>query len=150
MHIKNGHANYIGKLIFLLIICIPLRAHCEMTVDVYCFNAGGAKAINFELHALADPVKKWSGGFVKYQNSEHSITLVLKNVVNQVLNKNAPNQETTTWIEVYENEITGEYRMMSQGANIHSMTYRNYRTRKETGFVFNVNAISQTRDSCQW
>jgi len=45
-----------------------------------------------------------------------------------------PSQFTTTWVEVPEGLLTGEYEMVSQGARIYGMTYTSYKSGKKYSF----------------
>ncbi|CAM2164209.1 hypothetical protein PSAC2689_120149 [Paraburkholderia sacchari] len=40
--------------------------------------------------------------------------------------------------------------MISQGANIYSMIYKSYGTRKQVAFLFNPDALSENRAECIW
>lgn len=40
--------------------------------------------------------------------------------------------------------------MMSQGAIIYSMTYKNYGSRKQIAFIFNPDALSKNSSECAW
>jgi hypothetical protein len=66
------------------------------------------------------------------------------------LSSGRPDQVTTTWYEVYKGKVTGEYEMNSQGANIYSMIYKNYGTRKQVAFLFNPEALRKNGAGCAW
>lgn len=132
------------------LILLPAVAHCEISEEVYCFDSGGAASKNFGLHVLYADAAKWSGAFVKYRGAKSAITLVLKDENAEEISSGRPDQVTTTWYEVYGGKIAGEYEMMSQGANIYSMTYKNYGTHKQVAFLFNPEALGKNGTECAW
>ncbi len=87
---------------------------------------------------------------MKYRGAKSAITLISKNEESEEINSGRPDQVTTTWYEVYGGKITGEYEMMSQGANIYSMTYKNYGTRKQIPFTFDPEALRKNGSECIW
>lgn len=145
MTIKSVKQAFILSMSFL-----PLAAHCEVTQDIYCFDSGGNGAKNLEIHILSVYAEKWSGGFVKYRGAKSAITLELKGVNTEEIIQGRPDQVTKTWYEVSDGRITGEYEMMSQGANIYSMTYKNYGSHKQKAFTFDPDALVQNGNECQW
>lgn len=136
------------SLLAIALLVLPLSAHSEVTSETFCFSSGGAKAINFEMRTYYDSAAKFSFGFVKYQHSKHPIPLVLISSADETLDKNVPDQETTTWAEVVSGQVTGEYEMISQGTEVASMVYTSKKKSQETGFLFNANAI--TDGGCKW
>ncbi|MEK6294345.1 MAG: hypothetical protein V4793_23755 [Paraburkholderia tropica] len=130
------------------LFALPLVAHAEITSETFCFSSGNGKPINFEMRTYFDSASKFSSGFVRYQNSKQPIPLVLANSAEETLNKDAPDQETTTWIEIYNGQATGEYEMITQGTEVSSMVYTNKKKNQKTGFVLNAGAIGQ--GSCKW
>jgi hypothetical protein len=137
------------KLLYILFIISPVSGYCNVVVDVYCFESS-SKFNNFELRILYDTSMKWSSAIVKYQNSKRATSLVIKEILDETLSKEAPDQTTTTWSEINAGKIVGEYEMMSQGANIYSMIYRNYKTGKKESFFFNPNVESSPETGCVW
>lgn len=138
------------KLCISTVVLLPAAAHCEISEEVYCFDSSGAGSKNFGLHVLHDDAAKWSGAFVKYRGAKSAITLVLKNVDEEETSPQRSDQVTTTWYEVYGAKVSGEYEMMSQGANIYSMVYKNYETRKQVAFLFNPDAFGGSGKECVW
>jgi hypothetical protein len=130
------------------LFALPLVAHAEITSETFCFSSGNGKPINFEMRTYYDSTSKFSSGFVRYQNSKQPIPLVLANSAEETLNKDAPDQETTTWIEIYNGQATGEYEMITQGTEVSSMVYTNKKKNQKTGFMLNAGAIGQ--GSCKW
>lgn len=127
----------------------PLIAHAEISHDTFCFGSGGAKSTNFEMQTYFDSSSKLSWGFVKYQNSRQAIPLILAESTSQTLDKKAPDEETTTWVEVYGKQVTGEYQMVSQGTMVPSMVYINKKSGKKSAFGLNSGAATDT-GSCDW
>ncbi|MGF6410498.1 hypothetical protein [Paraburkholderia sp. MM5482-R1] len=138
------------QLCAVAVVLLPAVAHCEISEEVYCFDSSGPGSKNFGLHVLYDDAAKWSGAFVKYRGAKSAITLVSKNEETEEISPGRPDQVTTTWYEVYGGKIAGEYEMMSQGANIYSMTYKNYGTRKQIAFLFNPEALGENGSECIW
>lgn len=142
--------NILSQLFAVAAVLLPAVAHCEISEEVYCFDSNGSGSKNFGLHVLYDDAAKWSGAFVKYRGAKSAITLVSKNEESEEINPGRPDQVTTTWYEVYGGKITGEYEMMSQGANVYSMTYKNYGTRKQIPFNFDPEALGKNGSECIW
>ncbi|TGP44897.1 hypothetical protein EN871_09970 [bacterium M00.F.Ca.ET.228.01.1.1] len=130
------------------LFALPLVAHAEITSETFCFSSGNGKPINFEMRTYYDSASKFSSGFVRYQNSKQPIPLVLASSAAETSNKDAPDQETTTWIEIYNGQATGEYEMITQGTEVSSMVYTNKKKNQKTGFMLNAGAIGQ--GSCKW
>ena len=136
------------SLLAVALLVLPLAVHSEVTSETFCFSfGGGAKAINFEMRTYYDSAAKFSFGFVKYQHSKHSIPLVLISSADETLDKNVPDQETTTWAEVVSGQVGGEYEMTTQGTEISSMVYTSKKNQK-VGFASNPNAIAE--GGCTW
>ncbi|WP_155640352.1 hypothetical protein [Burkholderia pseudomultivorans] len=138
------------KICAFVSILVPAVAHCEISEEVLCFDSSGAGSRNFGLHILHADAAKWSGAFVKYRDAKSAITLVLKSEDAEEIASGRPNQVTTTWYEVYGAKITGEYEMVSQGANVYSMTYESYGSHKKMAFLFNPWALDKNGGECIW
>ncbi|MGP8433741.1 hypothetical protein ACT2FY_05510 [Paraburkholderia fungorum] len=130
------------------LLALPLAVHAEVTSETFCFSSGGAKSVNFEMRTYYDSSSKFSAGFVRYQNAKQSIPLVLANSAGETLDKNTPEQETTTWIEVFNGQVSGEYEMITQGTDVSSMIYTSKKKNQKIGFLLNTGAIAQ--GSCKW
>lgn len=125
-------------------------AFAHVTSEIFCFSSGDKKPARFEMRTYFDRDVKWEGAFIKYENSKIPIALVLKNTQEEILNKNRPYQTTKTWLEISNNKISGEYEMISQGANIYSMTYTNFGKKKRFAFGFDTNVVSSLSSGCTW
>lgn len=138
------------KVLSLLSLFIPMVAHCDAFADVYCFSSDIKGIEDFEFRMFFDQSTKFSSGFVRYQNSKSVIPLVLKSADEQTLSAGRPDELTSTWLEVNRGKITGEYEMVNQGANIYSMVYTNYGTRKKSSFILDPNVTPSLEKGCQW
>ncbi|WP_244179518.1 hypothetical protein [Paraburkholderia aspalathi] len=127
---------------------LSLAAHAEVTSETFCFSSGGAKSVNFEMRTYYDSSSKFSSGFVKYQTAKQPIPLVLANSAGETIDKNAPDQESTTWIEVFNGQVTGEYEMVTQGTGVSSMAYTSKKINPKIGFLLNTGAMAQ--GGCKW
>jgi hypothetical protein len=134
----------------VLFFSLPTVAYCDAISEVYCFSSDAKKILNFELRTFFDQSTKFSSGFVRYQNSNSTIPLVLKSASGQTLSAGRPDEFTSTWLEVNRGKISGEYEMVSQGANIYSMVYTSYGTRKKTSFTLDPNVTPSLDKGCQW
>jgi hypothetical protein len=132
----------------VVLFVLPLVVQAEVTSEAFCFSSGSGKPINFEMRTYYDSSRKFSSGFVKYQTSKKPIPLVLVNSTSETLSKSAPDQENTTWIEVFNGEATGEYEMITQGTDVASMVFTNKKKNQKIGFVLNTNVM--TESGCVW
>ena len=136
------------KLIFAFILALPMGARADISSEIMCFESGGDKSINFEIRKYYDSSTKFSFGFVRYQKSKQTIPLVRDKTIDETLDKNMPDQTTSTWIEVYNGKVTGEYEMTSQGASVLSMVYTRKQGNKKIAFLLNADVI--TESGCKW
>lgn len=130
------------------LLLLPLAVHAEVSSDTFCFGSGGDRSANFEMRTYFDSSSGFSSGFVKYQNSKELIPLVLASSIDETLDKSAPDQGTSTWLEVFHGQVTGEYEMISQGTEVSSMVYTSKKKNQKTGFVLNPDAI--VKGGCKW
>lgn len=139
------------KRILLALICLmPLAAHCEVTVENFCFELEQGSPVKFELRTYYDASNKWQGGFVKYASSGVPIPLVLTDDQAEEVSPDRPWLTTRTWSEVSDGKVTGEYEMVSQGGMIVSMSYTKKSNGKAYGFLFNPAIDSSLENGCQW
>jgi hypothetical protein len=133
----------------MLLFMIPFGAHGEISEENFCFTSGGAKPVRFEFHSVYDRTAKWSGAFVKYEKSREPISLVLHLTKEVEIDSDRPSEITVDWLEVSRGNITGDYEIVSQGANVYSMTYTSRATRKR--FYFNLDPDATPSDKgCAW
>ncbi len=119
-----------------------------VTDDFRCLTSGGAKPIHLEFRMFSDPNSNWSGGYVKYKGAKRAIPVVPGKT--ETLDKPAgrPWEFQTTWHEIVEGKVTGQYVVMTQGANIYAFTYRNVQTGKS--FDFSQDAGAMGDSECEW
>ncbi|WP_150595995.1 hypothetical protein [Pseudomonas fluorescens] len=134
----------------MLLFVLPLTAHSEVATEVFCFRSQEGKNINFEFRTYFDSVAKWSGAGVKYSKSKQAIGLVHRNTEQEELVYGRPYQYTTTWVEVVDGALMGEYQMVTQGGRVDSMTYTNYKSEKKYSFRHDFNMDASPETACQW
>ncbi|WP_426206509.1 hypothetical protein [Pseudomonas sp. TWP3-1] len=132
-----------------LLLC-PLMAHSEVETKLYCFRSQEGKSINFEFRTYYDSVLKWSGAGVRYSTSKKAISLVHRNTEQEELLYGRPYQYTTTWVELADGALTGEYQMVTQGGRVDAMTYTNYKSGKKYSFDHAFNMEPSLKTECQW
>jgi hypothetical protein len=135
--------------IALSLLLAPAISYAEISHDTLCFSSGAAKPINFEMGTYYDSSNNLSWGYVKYQGSKQSIPLVLAESTREKMGEGVPDETTTTWIEIYGKQITGEYQMVSQGTMVPSMVYVNMKSGKKMSFGLNVDAPAE-KGGCDW
>ena len=138
------------RLFLMLLLVLPLTARSEITTQVSCFRSLEGKNINFEFRTYYDSVTQWSGAGVRYSKSKKAISLVHRSTEQEILAEDRPYEFTTTWVEVSEGALTGEYEMVSQGARISGMTYTNYKSGKKYSFEQDISMDSPPETGCQW
>ncbi len=132
------------------LLLIPMTAHSEVNTEISCFRSQEGKSINFEFRSYYDTVTRWSGAGVQYTKSHKVIPLVFRSTEEEVMAEGRPSQFTTTWVEVSEGSLTGEYEMVSQGARIYGMTYTNYKSGKKYSFDQDIAMEASPENGCQW
>lgn len=138
------------KTLAALLLCIALPASAEVSTEVLCFRTNGDKPVRFELRTYYDDVARWSGGVVRYAKSKAAIPLLFKHRDEEILAEGRPYQYTTTWWEMVDGKINGEYEMMNQGAVVYSMTYTSARTGKKTDFAWATDVDASAKSGCRW
>jgi hypothetical protein len=147
--IRHSHTDMKTSLASLL-LCIALPASAAVSTQVLCFQTSGDKPVRFELRTYYDDVAKWQGGAVRYAKSKAAIPLLFKHEEHEELAEGRPYQFTTTWWEMVDGRINGEYEMTSQGAIVYSMTYTNARTGKKTDFTWAQDVDASAQTGCRW
>jgi hypothetical protein len=138
------------RLFLMLLLVLPLTARSEITTQVSCFRSLEGKSINFEFRTYYDSVAKWDVAGVKYSKSKKAIALVHRSTEHEVMTEDGPYQFTTTWVEVADGALTGEYEMVRQGARIYGMTYTNYKSGKKYSFDQDITMEASPETGCQW
>jgi hypothetical protein len=142
--------KYLSSFFVAFLLLCPMAAHSEITTEVYCFRSQEGKSINFEFRSYFDSVVKWRGANAKYSKSKTAIGLVYQNSEEEVMDPDRPSQFTTTWVEVSDGVVSGDYEMVSQGARIYGMTYTNYKTQKKYSFDQDISMDASPETGCQW
>ncbi|MXN76317.1 hypothetical protein GR157_16415 [Burkholderia sp. 4701] len=138
------------KTLAALLPCIALPAFAKVSTEVLCFTTNGDKPVRFELRTYYDDAARWSGGMVRYAKSNAAIPLLFKHEDQEILAEGRPYQFTTTWLEMVDGKVNGEYEMTSQGANVYSMTYTGARTGKKTAFMRASDVDASEKAGCRW
>lgn len=120
-----------------------------LSFEVRCFTHRGEKPVNVSFASAYLPEARLSVGYVQYENSNDSILLSFVGSEETVLDDERPVEVTTTWREVFKTRIGGEYKTISQGANIYGFSYKS-RTGQVTNSEYNYSAIMPNYTGCSW
>ena len=139
--------------IFAVLVFTVLAASAQadeqrVAVDFRCLSGGASNSIHLEYRTFTDKPTQWITAYVKYKNSSEPIPLILKSKEGEEFSEGRPWQYTVTWLEVVGGKFTGEYEVMSQGANIYNFTYKNYRNDRTIHFYQDSAAYDGER--CKW
>ena len=138
------------KVLLLLSSLFPLVAHGAVTSESFFFELSESSPVKFEFRTFYDASSKWSGGFVKYAKSIEPISIVLTDSESEILDPDAPWQNTRTWSEVVYGKVTGTYELMTQGSQIVSMSYTKKSNGKEYSFLLSPSVDSSLESGCKW
>lgn len=138
------------KYFALLFLIFSIPAYSDVTQESYCFSQVEDQAARIELRTYFDADAGWQGAFVKYEKSKETIPLVLVDSIEDGTQNGQPLDRTTKWVEVVHGVVSGEYEMESQGGNIGSLIYKNYKSQKSFGFVFDIGAQRTHGLGCDW
>lgn len=133
----------------LALVVGPATAKAAINEDFRCLSSTAGKPVHLEFRVFADPASNWTGGYVKYQGAKKVVVIAPgKTVVTDRPEGDRPWEFETTWLELTEGRVTGEYVVVSQGANIYGFRY----TSKATGKVFEFEQdIAATGErACEW
>jgi hypothetical protein len=137
----------------LLNLQILSGAGAATTSETACYVSNEAKPVRFEIHVYHDPVRKWSGGFVKNENSKRMIPVTFfpptpASDLSEEIRKPA-----TKWLEIWYGKVSGEYVLRREGAGTgvsgYVATYRNYAKNKVRNFVLDP-AAGFEESGCNW
>ncbi|WP_322049450.1 hypothetical protein [Paraburkholderia sp. J67] len=138
------------KYLAFLFIIFSIPAYSDVTQESYCFSPVKNRPARIELRTYFDEDAGWQGAFVKYENSKETIPLVFVDSIEDQTQNGNPADRTTKWVEVVHGLITGEYEMENKGGNVGSLTYKNYKSQKSFGFVFDMGAQRTHGLGCDW
>lgn len=149
----NKSATFIlsmKRLLPLLISLFSSVAHSDVTTETLCFELSQSSPVKFELRTYYEQASKWSGGFVKYAKSNAPISIVLTDSQDEILDPQAPWQHTSIWSEVMGGKVTGTYELVTQGAQVVSMSYTKKSNGRAYSFMINTNIDSSLETGCKW
>ena len=129
---------------------LPFPAFCQVVVDNYCFELSEQSPVKFELRTYYDAASDWSAGYVKYAKSSVPISIVVSDTQDEESGADRPLQTSTTWVEIVDGRVAGEYRMVSQGTQLVSMTYDKKPGGRHFDFTNNTNIDVSLEKGCQW
>jgi hypothetical protein len=123
-------------------------AKAAITEDFRCLSSTSGKPVHLEFRMFSDPNSNWSGGYVKYQGAKKVMLIAPGKTLVLDRPEGRPWEFETTWLELAEGKVTGEYVVVSQGANIEGFRY----TSKATGksFEFEQDIAASGDSACEW
>lgn len=134
----------------LAILLLPLSASAgePLSSDFRCLTETSSGAIRLEWRVFSDPDTRWSGGYVRYKGSKRVIPIVPVKTEIGDRPEGRPWEYTTTWVEIVDGRIAGQYVVTTQGANIYGFDYRNLRNGKP--YAFSQDTGSDDGKKCTW
>lgn len=138
------------KYLSLLFLIFSIPAYSDVTQESYCFSPVKGRSARIELRTYFDADSGWQGAFVKYEKLKEPIALVFVDSIEDGTQNGRPADRTTKWVEVVHGVVSGEYEMENQGGNIGSLTYKNYKSQKSFGFIFDMGAQRTHGLGCDW
>jgi len=137
-------------LFFILAVTFASISFADNTiaVDFRCLTTNGNNPIQLEWRVFSEAESKWASSYVKYKNSTQVIPLVLRSEEATEQPEGRPWEITSVWLEIFEGKISGEYEIITQGANIYGFLYTNLRNGKKTSFIQDNAAFDEA--GCKW
>ena len=137
----------------LAALLLPLSAlaasgDAPVSVDYRCLTESSAQSIRLEWRVFSDPNSNWSGGYVRYKGASRVITIVPAKTEVGDKPEGRPWEYTTTWAEIVDGRIAGQYVVTTQGANIYGFDYKNLRNGKQ--YSFSQDIASDDGKKCSW
>ena len=132
---------------------LMLTASCafaDAAVEIACFTSETATPVRFEMRTYFDRDIKFSFALIKYTNAKAAIPVVLQSDAAESRDGGRADEVTTTWLEVAGGAVRGSYKMVHQGANVDSMTYTNFKTKKTVLFLLDTHVDSTLEQGCAW
>ena len=131
-----------------LLLAATANAAEPVSSDFRCLTDTGAQTIHLEFRMFNDPGSDWSGGYVRYKGAKKVVTLVPARTETLAKSDDRPWSFRTTWLEIVDGKVAGEYAVTTQGANSYSFDYKNLRNGKKFSFAQDLAAAGD--DTCQW
>lgn len=132
----------------LALATLVANAADRLETDFRCLSGGPNRSIRLEWRTFTDISTSWTVANVRYKNAKAPITLVLKGEEATEKPEGRPWEFTSTWVEVIDGKITGEYEIVSQGAIVYSFRYKNRRNGRTIDFTDDNDAYQE--DHCAW
>ncbi|PIF74214.1 hypothetical protein CLU95_1335 [Variovorax sp. 54] len=135
-------------------LCLqPFAAEAAITNETACYVSSDAKSVRFEFHTYHDSNRKWSAGFVRYENSRESIPVTFFSSTSASDLGEGIHEPSTKWLEIWRGKVTGEYVLKREGAGAgvsgYVATYRNYAGNRVRNFVLDPTAGFE-ESGCNW
>jgi hypothetical protein len=128
-------------------------ATAEVTNETACYVSNDAKPVRFEVHIYYDSSRKWSGGFVRYENSKESIPVIFFPSTSASDLGEGIIEPSVKWLEIWRGKVSGEYVLKREGAGTgvsgYVATYRNYAKNQVRSFVLDP-AAGFEESGCNW
>jgi hypothetical protein len=128
-------------------------AEAAITNETVCYVSEDAKTVKFEFHTYYDSNRKWSGGFVRYENAKEPIPVIFSSSTSASDLGEEIREPATKWLEVWHGKVSGEYVLKREGAGTgvsgYVATYRNYAKNKVRNFVLDPTAGFE-ESGCNW
>lgn len=135
-----------SKIIFLLSIFISFNVLATLNKEVGCFSSD-SKKINVKFVSVYDDGVYL--GYVKYKNAKDSIPLLFSSINQEENSEGRPEETTTTWLEIIDGKLNGQYVVMSQGARYYNFIYKG-KNGKTISLNENLDAYNDEHSNCIW
>ncbi|WP_448683159.1 hypothetical protein [Pseudomonas nicosulfuronedens] len=133
----------------LLGIFISNTSPAAISTEGFCFHST-EKEIQLEFRTFFERESRWRGGYVKYSTSNAAIPIILKSTEESYSTSDSPADSTSTWIEIDNGEISGEYEISSQGVNVYDFNYTKRKNGKKYYFTLDPNIDFSIESGCRW
>ena len=140
--------RFLAITIALALNSLPALSQGRVDIDFRCLTGGEGNKTHLEWRTFSDIPTKWVVAYVRYQKSRTPITAVFQSSEATQKPKGRPWEFTSHWLEVVDGQVSGEYVVVSQGANIYRFSYTNLRSHKKTEFWQDLAAMKD--DQCEW
>ncbi|WP_447748203.1 hypothetical protein [Pseudomonas nicosulfuronedens] len=120
-----------------------------MKFQVRCFTHEAEKPVNVSFATTYIPEGRLNIGYVQYEKSGEAILLKFVRAEEKILADDRPAEVTAIWKEVFKTGFGGEYKVVSQGANIYGFSYKGNSSRV-IDFEYNSSAIVPGYTGCNW
>ncbi len=135
-----------NKFIFFFGLCISLNALATLERSVGCFSSA-SKKINIKFVSIYDNGVPLS--YVEYKNAQQSIPLLFSKKTEENVEDGRPAEVTTTWFEVIDGKLNGQYIIMSQGARYYNFMYKG-KNGKSVSLNENLDVYNNDHSNCIW